>query len=535
MGREIEEPAIPSYPKSASARRLRLGAAAFVAILLPAVVSAFFHWDLPSLGAYHDDGVYLVTAKAIAQGKGYRIESLPDERWQTKYPPAFPLMLAAVWRILPHFPENAGAFLILAWLALPALLLLQARMLANLEFRLASQVVACLCILAYQGTLLLSVTLLSDLWFCCEVLFAISLAERASEPDAHWKAAAAAGLAAALVYLTKSAGIVLLLSVASVMVSKGRWRNALVFCTILGPAVAIWSVWSFTHFHPVADYNDVFYSSYVQEFAYKKALTGLFPRLAAHVSEFFRLLGSGLIPEFLSGGVFDWLRRLAGILGVCGVLRLCWSGKIWHYATFAALYALEVCIWPSPLFPRYILPVLPLWIVGLLTLARYYRPAVVSGRHSNIMPIWGPVATALLALSYFVQCVVCSHIATVWRSERRTLEKAYAWIAGNVPPAASVVAFRDPLLYLSTGRHAEGLHSSGPEQIASRLLNIAGFARQRGHRYVLIGPRDPEFYSNTTRLAISEALQSDGGSRRVYSAEGVDIYDVTARKNAPPR
>ena len=535
MGREIEDLAIPDCPKQTSARRPRFVASAFVAILLPAVVAAFYHWDLPSLGAYHDDGVYLVTAKAIAQGKGYRIESLPDERWQTKYPPVFPLALAAIWRLLPRFPENSGGFLIFAWLALPVLLLLQARMLAKLDFRLASQLLACLCILAYQGTLVLSVTLLSDLWFCCEVLFAISLAERASEPGAHWKAAAAAGLAAALVYLTKSAGIVLLVSVASVMVFRRRWRNALVFCTVLGSVIAMWSVWSSTHFHPVADYNDVFYSSYVQEFAYKKALTGLFPRLVAHLSEFLLRLGSGLIPEFLSGGVFDWLRRLVGILGLCGVVRLCWPGRLWHYAAFAALYTLEMCAWPSPLFPRYILPVLPLWIAGLLALPRYYRPAVAGIPRPNRIPIWGPVAIALLAFSYLVQCVVSIHIATVWRSERRALNQAYAWIADNVPSTASVLAFRDPLLYLSTGRHAEGLHSSGGEESASRLLNIAEFARQRGHRYILIGPQDPEFDASTTRGAISETLQSDGGSRRVYSAEGADIYDVRERQNASPR
>ena len=504
-------------------------------MLLPVIVLALFHWDLPSLGAYHDDGVYLVTAKAIAEGKGYRIESLPDERWQTKYPPAFPLALAAVWRLSPHFPENAIGFLIVVWLALPALVLLQARMLAKLEFRLASQVVACLCILAYQGALLLSLTLLSDLWFCCEVLFTIWLAERASEPDAHWKFSGAAGLAAALAYLTKSSGIVLFASVAGVMVFRGRWRNALVFCAVLGPAVAIWSGWSFTHLHPVADYNDIFYSSYLQEFAHKKALAGLFPRFAARASEFFMRLGSALIPEFLSGVVFDWLRRLAGILGVVGVVRLCQLGKAWHYAAFAALYALQMCIWPSPLFPRYVLPVVPLWIAGLLTLPQYYRPVAGGARHPNKAPIWGPLATGLLAFSYLVQCVSGIHAAAAWRSERRVLERAYAWIAQNAPPTASVVAFRDPLLYLYAGRHAEGLHASGGPDGVSRILNIAEFARRRGHRYVLIGPMDPAFDLKPTRVAISEAVQADGACRRVYSEEGADIYDVTARQNAPPR
>jgi hypothetical protein len=530
MARDIEGPTgDPQLLETSSARRLRVRAAAFVAMLLPTVILAFFHWDLPSLGAYHDDGVYLVTAKAIAEGKGYRIESLPDERWQTKYPPIYPLALAAVWRLSPRFPGNATGFLMVAWLALPVLLLLQARMLANLEFRLASQVVACLCILAYQGVLLLSVTLLSDLWFCCEVLVTIWLAERASELDAHWKFSVAAGLAAALAYLTKSSGIVLFASIAGVMVLKGRWRNALVFCAVSVPAVAIWSAWSFTHLHSVADYNDIFYSSYLQEFAHKNAFVGLLPRFAARASEFLLRLGGAVIPEFLSGVAFDWLRRLAGILGVVGVVRLCRLGKAWHYAAFAALYAFQMCVWPSPLFPRYVLPAVPLWIAGLLTLPQYYRPGAGDSQQPKKVPLWGPLATGLLACAYFFQCVSGIHTAVAWRSERRVLERAYAWIAQNTPPTASVVAFRDPLLYLYTGRHAEGLHSSGGPDGVSRILHIAEFARRRGHRYVLIGPRDPEFDANLTRAAISTALQADGACRPVFSADGADIYDVTAR------
>lgn len=535
MCRDIEDPVIPGCPKQASARRLGVRAAVFVAMLIPAVVAGIFHWDLPSLGAYHDDGIYLVAAKAISQGKGYRIESLPDQRLETKYPPAFPLMLAAVWRLFPRFPENAVGVLILAWLALPTLLLLQARMLANLEFRLAGQVVACLCILAYPGTVLLSVTLLSDLWFSCYVLLAILLAERASKLDAHWKFSCAAGLGAAFSYLTRSGGIVLFPSVVGVMVFRGRWRNALVFSAIFGSAVAIWSGWSVSHPHPVADYNDIFYSSYLQYFANEKALAGMFPRLAAHASEFLLRLGTVVVPGFLSGVVFDWLRRLVGLLGVAGVVRLCCLGRTWHYAAFATLYTIEICIWPSTLFPRYLLPVFPLWIAGLLTLLRYYRSEVTDTLYPQKMPIWAPVVTAMFAFFYFVQCLVCIHVATVWRAERRALEGAYDWIAQRVPPTASVVAFRDPILYLYTGHPSEGLHSGGGQQGTSRILNIVEFARRRGHRYILIGPRDPEFEPDLTRLAVSEVLQSDGACRRVYSAEGADIYEVTAQLKARPR
>ena len=55
----------------------------FVAILLPVY---WFAFRAPAVGIYHDDGIYLVTAKALAEGKGYRIINLPAELPQTKYP-----------------------------------------------------------------------------------------------------------------------------------------------------------------------------------------------------------------------------------------------------------------------------------------------------------------------------------------------------------------------------------------------------------------------------------------------------------------
>lgn len=100
-----------------------------LALLLPTIALAYYNWQLPSVGSYHDDGIYLVTAKSMARGGGYRIESLPDQRPQTKYPPAYPLLLSVVWRLFPDFPGNLPILLLVAWLALPITILLLARML----------------------------------------------------------------------------------------------------------------------------------------------------------------------------------------------------------------------------------------------------------------------------------------------------------------------------------------------------------------------------------------------------------------------
>src|SRR5262245_4336698 len=60
-------------------------------------------------GAFEDDGIYVVTAKALAEGRGYRRLDLPGEPLQTKYPPLYPFVLSLIWRVLPEFPRNLPA------------------------------------------------------------------------------------------------------------------------------------------------------------------------------------------------------------------------------------------------------------------------------------------------------------------------------------------------------------------------------------------------------------------------------------------
>ena len=58
------------------------------------------------LGLFHDDGVYAVVAKSLADGDAYRIISLPGEPAQTKYPFFYSALLASIWRAAPQFPAN---------------------------------------------------------------------------------------------------------------------------------------------------------------------------------------------------------------------------------------------------------------------------------------------------------------------------------------------------------------------------------------------------------------------------------------------
>ncbi|MGH7811095.1 MAG: hypothetical protein ACREP5_12535, partial [Candidatus Binatia bacterium] len=48
--------------------------------------AAFWGANKAILGLFHDDGIYAVVGKSLAQGDGYRILSLPAAPAQTKYP-----------------------------------------------------------------------------------------------------------------------------------------------------------------------------------------------------------------------------------------------------------------------------------------------------------------------------------------------------------------------------------------------------------------------------------------------------------------
>ncbi len=74
--------------------------AAVVALNLPATL----------VGVFYDDGIYLALAKSLAEGHGYRLLYLPDGPSAVHYPFAYPLFLAALWRLWPSFPANVVLF-----------------------------------------------------------------------------------------------------------------------------------------------------------------------------------------------------------------------------------------------------------------------------------------------------------------------------------------------------------------------------------------------------------------------------------------
>ena len=78
--------------------------AALVAGAISAMAFSTMRADI--VGLFHDDGIYVVTARSLAAGTGYRISSLPGSPAQTKYPILYPYLLSWIWKASPAFPAN---------------------------------------------------------------------------------------------------------------------------------------------------------------------------------------------------------------------------------------------------------------------------------------------------------------------------------------------------------------------------------------------------------------------------------------------
>ena len=90
-----------------SARSEKLVPVVVVIVVLLTAILSVTPWPV---GAYEDDAIYTLLAKALASGEGYRMINLPGTPAATHYPPGYPFLLSLLWRVWPEFPDNVVVF-----------------------------------------------------------------------------------------------------------------------------------------------------------------------------------------------------------------------------------------------------------------------------------------------------------------------------------------------------------------------------------------------------------------------------------------
>jgi 4-amino-4-deoxy-L-arabinose transferase-like glycosyltransferase len=447
-------------------------------------------WLAPSIGLYHDDAVYLVTAKGILAGHGYVIDSLPTPIPQTKYPPLFPLALAAFAAVSQN-PQWLKALPLLCaalWLFVTYKLL--RKMGADgYSALLVTGITAASPAVVFVSTNLLSEPLFGLLVAAC--LLAL-LDDRIF----------LAGLLAGLATITRTAGLPLIAACALTLIIRARFVRAVTFTATAILIVAPWLAWSMAQ-----NVHDAYYSG--GNYASSSILTSL------ALSEKAAVLATNVL--FLFSGPFSLLTGINDIYAASftfSLLVLClWKRRQTLPDIFLLLYCLMLLLWPGPP-QRFLAPVLP------LILWMFWRSIRLIPRQELVFAIG--LVVALLPLGFSLNRLsVTRQTGQFPTSAQRPndwieLNKLFSSIRANTPPDAILAANLDPLFYLNTGRKAvRGFVPNGyktfyethgqvvtPDQLAANLT-------QNGVSFLALTP-DRDFAESPAFHKSVEALERGG-------------------------
>lgn len=477
-------------------RRIHPGAVALVVaavtlLQLPALLS-------PLAGAFHDDGIYLVTARALAEGRGYLIDSLPEPIPQTKYPVLFPALLAAVWKIAPDFPANLP-FLRLVPLAATWLWIAMLWRLIAVELGRPrdARIVAGLTIVS-PATLYYSTQLLAETLFAAIATGAVLLMVRMHAGTRPITLRTAAGLAVicALAFHARTIGLALLVPAAWVLLGGPGGRARYDAATAAGPAAlprkaipatafalvwlalcAPWYAWQAAH--PVPPDPVLAYYTHAN-YAGWNLVTGH----AAAAGDAARvILGNAMAALAMPFWMWSFfaapplllllLGAAAGAAVAVALVRAARGAAAPAALWIAAALAIAL-LWPWPSF-RFLLPVAPLALFLMVSLVTDVLAAPRS-RHAATDRAAAVIATVFLAglgasglvQSARVAITVHRHDAIPWTvplhhaARESEIHHALDWIRAHSPGDAIVAAMLDPVIHLHTGRRAIRAFATDP-------------------------------------------------------------------------
>jgi hypothetical protein len=557
----------------------------FLAVLLLLIPSAVYLWhfdDLPQFGDLQDDGLYYVSAKSLADGGGYRIESLPGEPAQTKYPPLYPLLLSVAWRIDPQFPRNLPVAAWISWLALPAMLVLSAAYFPKLGVS-GWRAWLLLCLMAINPYVILySSSLMSELPFLALILLTMLLAEsgvdtcgaansgrsrllggfvgalksrlesrlrpelatppRGLHGEGGTALAIAAGAVAGLACLTRSAGIVMLPAAMGYFALRGKWRRGLWFAAAMVPFIAGWMLWAQFYQAHSADSALRYYTDYLGHDIDTLRRVSLHMLLWKNIDSLMWGVGALFVPEGVDSQVLKILAQALGVAAISGVVRMVRRGHGVLYALFGAGSMLILAVWDYP-EKRLVFPLLPLAMAGLLVEMEHLAGMVQAGlrhrdRSQRIVARALAAATTVVLVGSLALEIVTAFVGLPGASRAQRLENAnriaaYRWIAANVPAEANLLTIKgdDPLLFLYAGRHA--ISNALPPLLwyqdeNSRMVEWIGnpvpFARAHGLKYFEFAGVDVQGLRYGDRAAAERAIRENPDFTALYRNGPVTVY-----------
>lgn len=544
--------------------------AAFAAILVLYVFSALRVGPVNAFGSIGDDALYLSSARALANGKGYILPSFPIPMKASKYPEMYPLLLSTVWKVDPHFPGNVkvavGLTLGFGCLALLFAFLLLRRWTGLGDWPALAAVALC----AFTGSFLeLSASVMTDVPFMAVLLGAIWMAEWRNRKN--W-GIVGAGLLAGLSVGLRSLGVAAIGGIGLVLLLNKDFRKLLWFSVAAAPLTLL-SLWLAlgAMFHSGGTRLAVgldgtgwtqtlcYYSSYAC--SWRMGVTTprvleavILTNLKSVIQEPGLYLFSPLVASNALWSVV--LVTLLSIAAYAGIVRRVRADG-WKPLTVTFLFFLPVILaWPyTP--ERFLLTFLPLFFGGLFVegrhltslVARRLRPPIRAAERvaAGALAVAGLAIAATVAVNYTY--AIPSQAASVAASEKQMLAAkrgAYAWIRKHAGPDARIVSYDSGLTYLYTGRPSlpattclsQAFYLNDARYAEHDAAHLTDVPRHIGASYWLATDADYAL-TGETDYTVLQRRQKEllAGAPVIYrSRDGrVVLYDVRCRWNAGGR
>lgn len=494
------------------------------------------------VGVIDDDAVYAVTARALADGEGYRLVNLPGAPAQTKYPILYPAMIAPAAAMAAGTDEAIEA---MQWatVAIGAIAIALAYLYC-VRFGVSTRAPAfasCLLAASAPNVLFYCGQTLSELPFLLWWVAALWAAETRLRATGRSPAGEfLTGVMLGLPVLCRTAGVVLPV-VALVLLLRAR-RPVVWVAAGVAAAVAPWFLWVVAASPGGGDAMIAYQTDYWGWWRSHASLTVPTTNLA---TAFVSLLHIEF--EAFARAVYARTDAARWVLGCIGALP--WVVVLWRSRSMALLpitllaYLVLLCAWPWPP-DRFLVPMLP--FLGAMSLQQLAwlapaRPAkmlaatvLVAAVASNYAMLSRYVADSRESgFPYFV----VTPEPVRWEHYR----EAFSWLREHTRPGEAVASGFDTMTSLYTDRPAirpfvmrpGALYYGDPGSPVGDVAEFADLLARHHVRYVLLTPMPAYTMESAVFELVNSAVDNRPGLLKPVWQLREDLRFVIFEVQAP--
>jgi hypothetical protein len=451
--------------------RLARAAAPLAGLIVLAVALAAI--DTLPVGVFIDDAMYVILAKALATGQGYHWLNLPGAPAATHFPPAYPLFLAAIWRVFPNFPGNVLAFkaanaVLLAIVGVAMVVFARRRF----GFSPLAAVVLSVASCAAIPVLVLSALVLSEPLFLALLIPLLLFAERVVDGERRTRDLVLLGLLAGVATLVRTHGIALTGGLALALVLRppseagmsgerfaalrSRMMDGLVVVVCAALVMLPWQLWVRANHGLVPEAMRGMYESYASWLAggVKHDGVGILARTSVRTSTEIAGMFATLATPFALG----WARLITIV--TVSVLLIAGLKKSWRVAPVTALffvaYVTIVVLWPFG-------PSRFIWGIWPLVILICALGAVEAKSWAPRIRVASAARMLLLACTLFVSVGYIRYNArgyrgrwwsSLSRTQAHVIRPVVLWARSRTRPDEVIASTVEPAVYLYSGRLA---------------------------------------------------------------------------------